>query len=68
MKRNIPQLIEELNEQYLIRYNEDVELVTIRHYNESVIEEIIKGKEIVDSQISRVTARYVLKKCPWDFS
>jgi aspartate kinase len=50
-----------------VRYNEDIELVTIRHYNQTAIDEIIDGKEVVDSQVSRKTARYVLKASDWQF-
>src|SRR5690606_16629246 len=32
--QKIPDLIEELKTEYLVRYNEDVELVTIRHFDE----------------------------------
>ncbi len=59
--------IEELQEQFDVRYNENMELVTIRHYTEEAIQEIVEGKEVVDSQVSRKTARYVLKASAWEF-
>ncbi|MBK3517188.1 aspartate kinase [Carboxylicivirga marina] len=59
--------IEELQEQFDVRYNEEMELVTIRHYTDEAINEVITGKEVVDSQMSRKTARYVLKASEWKF-
>ncbi|MBR8534220.1 aspartate kinase [Carboxylicivirga sediminis] len=59
--------IDELQIQFDVRYNEDMELVTIRHYTDAAIEEIIANKEVVDSQVSRKTARYVLKASEWQF-
>ena len=65
--KRIASAIEELQKQFDVRYNEDMELVTIRHYNQTAIDEIIDGKEVVDSQVSRKTARYVLKASDWQF-
>ncbi|MCU4154499.1 aspartate kinase [Carboxylicivirga sp. A043] len=59
--------IEELQKQFDVRYNENMELVTIRHYTDAAIDEVIAGKEVVDSQVSRKTARYVLKASEWQF-
>ncbi|MCT4590805.1 MAG: aspartate kinase [Carboxylicivirga sp.] len=65
--KRIASAIEELQKQFDVRYNEYMELVTIRHYNQTAIDEIIDGKEVVDSQVSRKTARYVLKASDWQF-
>lgn len=65
--KRIKAVIEELQQQFDVRYNENMELVTIRHYTETAIEEMLKGKEVVDSQVSRKTARYVLKASEWMF-
>jgi len=65
--KRLPKAIKELQQQFDVRYNEDMELVTIRHYNEAAIEEMLNGKEVVDSQVSRKTARYVLKASEWRF-
>ncbi|MCU4177577.1 aspartate kinase [Carboxylicivirga sp. N1Y90] len=66
--KNIGKVIEELSSDFDIRYNEDMELVTIRHYTNAAINEIISNKEVVDSQVSRKTARYVVKKSEWNFN
>ncbi|WP_439182362.1 aspartate kinase [Carboxylicivirga taeanensis] len=59
--------IDDLQEYFDVRYNEDIELVTIRHYTDEAINELIEGKEVVDSQVSRKTARFVLKASEWKF-
>ncbi|TLX77428.1 aspartate kinase [Labilibacter sediminis] len=66
--RQVNVLIDALKVNYTVRYNEDVELVTVRNYTTESIEEITSGKEIVDSQLSRNTARYVIKKSDWVFN
>ena len=65
--RDIDQLLKTLQKDFVVRYNEHVELVTIRNYTQDAISEITNGKEIVDSQLSRKTARYVLKESEWSF-
>jgi len=65
--KRINDAIADLNGQFDVRYNENMELLTIRHYTNECIEKIIDGKTIVDSQVSRKTARYVLKSEPWNF-
>lgn len=66
--REIDRLLASLSLNFKVKYNEDVELVTIRNYTDQAIEEMIKEKEIVDSQLSRNTARYVLKRSEWNFN
>lgn len=66
--RETDKLLASLNLNFKVKYNEDVELVTIRNYTDQSIEEMIMGKEVVDSQLSRNTARYVLKKSNWNFN
>ncbi|MFT3740234.1 MAG: aspartate kinase [Breznakibacter sp.] len=65
--RNIADLIKQLEERYTVRYNDDVELVTIRHYTSDSIREITSQKEIIDSQITRKSAMYVVKRSGWKF-
>lgn len=59
--QKIPELIEELNARYKVLYNEDVELVTIRHYNQQTIDRVIAKREVIVEQKSRQTARFVIK-------
>lgn len=57
----IPKLMEKLRNNYRVRYNEDLQLYTIRHYYPSTIETLSQGKEILLEQRSRTTAQLVMK-------
>mgnify|MGYP003498103384 FL=1 len=57
----IPALIEALQKDFKIRYNEDLMLYTIRHYYQNTIDTITSGKEILLEQRSRNTAQFVLR-------
>ena len=54
-KRNFQELLDDLKDDYLVRYNSDVELVTIRNYTQESVKEITKEKVVIDSQQSRNT-------------
>jgi aspartate kinase len=54
-------ILSEFNHTYEVRYNEGLELVTIRHYDDATIERVTKNKEIILQQRTRHTARFVLK-------
>ena len=58
----VPILVEKLDEKYLVKYNEEVDLLTIRHYQDNKLPEFLAKKEILIEQRSRSTIRYVLKK------
>ncbi len=54
-------LIKKLKPYYLIKYNTNLELLTIRHYNKNKISELLKNKDVIVEQKTRYTARYVVK-------
>jgi aspartate kinase len=54
-------LLQEFNDDYTIRYNEGLELVTIRHYDQNTMGRLTNNKEIILEQKTRQTARLVLK-------
>ena len=56
------QLIEKLSENYIVRYNERVDLLSIRYYKNFDLPEIVKNQEVLIQQRSRSTIRYVFKK------
>ena len=60
-KTNPSAILSEFNHTYEVRYNEGLELVTIRHYDDATIERMTKNKEIILQQRTRHTARFVLK-------
>ncbi len=55
------QLIDLLKKDYKILYNDNLELVTIRHYDEKTIKRVTENKKIMVEQKSRNTARFVMK-------
>ncbi|WP_372641502.1 aspartate kinase [Ancylomarina sp.] len=59
--KNIDKLIESLKENYEIRYNDNLELITIRHYDTDSINQMTEGRSILLEQKSRDTAQYVLE-------
>ena len=56
-----PALIGELKKEYKILFNENLELVTIRHYDQKTIDRVTQNKEILLEQKTRNTARMVMK-------
>jgi len=59
---SLPILISEIQKKYTLRYNEKVNLLTIRHYKNLEIPELFQNQEILIQQRSRSTLRYVLKE------
>lgn len=55
------QLIETLSQSFKIRYNDELQLFTIRHYKEGLEKEFIKDKKIYIEQRSRSTYQIVLE-------
>jgi len=54
-------VIDELKKDFEVRFNEDVELVTIRYYNQEAINKMTRGRKVLLEQMSRLTAQLVLK-------
>lgn len=54
-------LIQSLEDEFKLSYNTEVELLTVRHYDEETLAKLSKGKQILVEQKSRNTARLVLK-------
>ena len=61
-KSRTEKLIAALKTNYRVLYNEEVELLTIRHYNQETIQKAIGKREILLEQKTRHTARFVLKE------
>ena len=49
-----------LESSFIVKYNTDLELVTIRHYDQQTIDFVTNGKEILLEQKTRSTARFVM--------
>ncbi len=57
----LPGLLNILQEAYEIRYNENLELFTIRHYNPAAIKRITTGRDVLMEQKSRNTLQIVVR-------
>ena len=54
-------LVEKFKDQYEVRFNEGLELVTIRHYDQATIDRVTVDKDILVEQRTRYTIRMVMK-------
>ena len=59
--RELPTLIEELQKDFIVKYNEGLELITVRHYTDETIDHLIEQKEVLLLQKGRATARLVAR-------
>ncbi len=60
-ERGFEILIEELKKKFVVHYNEDLELLTIRYYNVDIIQKMTRGRKIFVEQRTRTDARFLLK-------
>ncbi len=54
-------LLKGLNENFKVKYNEGLTLITVRHYSDSSLKELTDGKNILLEQLSRNTIQMVVK-------
>ncbi|MDB4088140.1 aspartate kinase [Flavobacteriales bacterium] len=59
--KKVKQFFESIKGSFIVKYNENVTLLTIRHYSDEVVENMTKDKQIYLEQKSRNTARFILK-------
>ncbi|MCK9208506.1 MAG: aspartate kinase [Salinivirgaceae bacterium] len=57
----VPKAIEELKLHYKVKYNDQLELITIRHYKPGAENKILEGKTILVEQRSRTMSRFILR-------
>ncbi len=60
-KLSIDLFLEILSKEYDVKYNSGLELITIRHYDDETIKRLTKNKEILLQQLTRETARLIVK-------
>ena len=60
-RARIDLLIQDLKKGYSAVYNENVEMLSIRHYNKEAINRITSGREILLEQRTRSTVRFVVR-------
>jgi aspartate kinase len=59
--RNTDTLLSDLREKNSVRFNDGLELITIRHYNKEIIDEMLNGKKVLLEQQTRATVQYVVR-------
>lgn len=58
----LPRLIEALQQDYNVKYNNDLQLITIRHYDQNAIENLNKKGRILIEQKNRVTLQCLIEE------
>jgi aspartate kinase len=58
----VDNLIDDLKSEFSAVYNDDVEMLSIRHYTPDAITRITEGREILLEQRTRSTVRFVVRK------
>ena len=61
-RSKVDSLINDFRDEYSAVYNENVELLSIRHYTPEAMTRITKGREILLEQRTRSTVRFVVRK------
>lgn len=61
-ERRIGAFVQLMQGSYQVKYNKEVELWTIRHYDEDTAQQLTKGNELLVEQRSRHTLRMVVRK------
>lgn len=59
-EEKLARLKEKLADQFDIRYNDNCELITVRHFQESTIEDLTNGKDVLLEQRTRTSAQLVV--------
>ena len=57
----LEKLIRDLQDEFSVKYNDGLQLITIRHYDQATIEKLTAGKEILLEQRSRITVQMIVK-------
>jgi len=61
-KVDIPQILDVFGDSYQVKFNEGLELVTIRHYDQATIDRVTVDKDVLLQQKTRETARLIVKQ------
>ena len=61
-EQRIAQLMEDLSSRFQVRYNDNLQLVTIRYYTQTVIDSIVAGRKVLLEQRSRSTEQIVVQR------
>ncbi|HKK42852.1 MAG TPA: aspartate kinase [Bacteroidales bacterium] len=58
----VNELIEDLKPEFSTIYNENVEMLSVRHYDQDSLKKVTGGREILLEQRTRSTVRFVVRK------
>ena len=61
-KVDIDEILKIFENSYEVRFNQGLELITIRHYDDATIDRVTENKEILLEQKTRETARLIVKE------
>jgi len=61
-RAKVDSLLETLKDEYSAVYNDNVEMLSVRHYTPEAVEGIITGREVLLEQRTRSTVRFVVRK------
>jgi aspartate kinase len=60
-ERGFDKLIGDLKKKFVVHYNGGLELLTIRYYNQDVVQKMIQGRTVFVAQKTRTNARFLMK-------
>jgi aspartate kinase len=61
-RAKVDAILETLKDEYSAVYNDNVEMLSVRHYTPEAVERITNGREILLEQRTRSTVRFVVRK------
>jgi aspartate kinase len=61
-KINIKKVLDLFKEKYEVKFNANLELITIRHYDDATISKMIHNKTVLIEQKTRQTVRFLARK------
>ena len=61
-KEKIDNIIEQLKNEFSITRNDNLSLLTIRHYNQGIIDKLTQNKDVLLRQISRTTIQLLVRE------
>ncbi|MFN2262453.1 MAG: aspartate kinase, partial [Psychroflexus sp.] len=59
--KNADKLIEHFKAKFKVKFNKDVTLLTIRHYDDKTLKDMTKGKTILLKQFTQETVQLVVE-------
>ena len=54
-------LLFDLKKEFLLKYNTGLQLITIRHYNDDLVDKLTRNKKVYLVQKSRITVQLLVK-------